>query len=397
MKLSSLIDHLKALLPKAIDFGPQFIQAAKISNTQIMTKCLNRGVGVNYQDPSNGWTALHYCVDKEDLHTIKYLTAKGASGAQRDRNGDTPMHMAVERRLQKIVAELIQSAKESGLNTTNKEGLTPLNLALRDEQEELADFLVSKKADLNKALFWANEVNHERQIDWLLSRGASPNFPDSKGMSPLVAAIAEQDYALVKKWLLRGADVNYAKASGQLLRCQGWSPLMFAIDIRNGEITSLLLSQPNVNLLHSAPTGIDAFALACETGHAKLAQIIAKQGINFSKLLPDGRTYLMIAASSGNLDLVRFVYEKDPPFINVQDKLGWSPLMYAIKGLAPDVVAFLLENGANRSVVSKQFKFDTLHVARRQKEKIPQDDLVGQEKIDQIISLLSQDHSAHSA
>lgn len=216
-------------------------------------------------------------------------------------------------------------------------------------------------------------------------------------MSPLIAAISEQNYDLVKKWLIRGSDINYTMSSGQLLRCQGWSPLMFAIDMRNGEITSLLLSQPNVSYLHSAPTGIDPFALACETGHVQLAQIIAGQGVDFSKLLPDGKTYLMIAAFAGNLDLVKFVYERNQPFINVQDKLGWSPLMYAIKGLAPDVVAFLLENGANRSVVSRQFKFDTLHVAKKQKEKIGANDQLGHEKIDRIIALLSADSSAYSA
>lgn len=66
-----------------------------------------KGADVNYQDPRNGKTALHYGVERDfDPELLRWLVQHGASPEVADNNGVTPRLKAARKRDKRYVASL---------------------------------------------------------------------------------------------------------------------------------------------------------------------------------------------------------------------------------------------------------------------------------------------------
>lgn len=139
------------------------------------------------------------------------------------------------------VRDLIASGD---VNIRQKDGLTSLHDHCSDWGAEewrvdCARELIAAGAKVNlrcqemgkTALFYANERQALKMIDFLLEVGADPDIPDKKGRTPLVAAIisaGDSDFdpaagvAAVKKLLACGANPN-------LRDCHDWTPLHVAV------------------------------------------------------------------------------------------------------------------------------------------------------------------------
>src|SRR6266404_3729646 len=114
--------------------------------------------------------------------------------------------------------------------------MTPLIAAARENRTEMAEFLLSKGADVDArdddgytALFYAaynfgSEDANGATIPMaklLLTRGANVNTAAHDGSTPLMWAAAKGEGDIAQVLALAGADINAADASGKTALLRG--------------------------------------------------------------------------------------------------------------------------------------------------------------------------------
>lgn len=128
------------------------------------------------------------------------------------------------------------------INTRNEEGLTLLQMAVRDRMEDIAQILIRLGADVNlkahqngyTALHFAADKGDEDLVDLLLAHKADPNITDRRRQSPLHIAADGGEEEIVKKLVAAGADVlledNLKRTAGRTAEIQAQQTFHFAAE-----------------------------------------------------------------------------------------------------------------------------------------------------------------------
>ena len=144
--------------------------AAKHGNLPAVRALLDSGVDVNeiiITDEFTSAPALHYaiygpCRPTSSPKVVKALIEAGASVNVQDRDGDTPLGLAILQRIEEAkstepftpratapnLIELIKAGAD--VNIANKDGDTPLHLAVHYGQETSVALLIQAGADVHK-------------------------------------------------------------------------------------------------------------------------------------------------------------------------------------------------------------------------------------------------------
>ncbi|XP_058788653.1 rabankyrin-5 [Phymastichus coffea] len=153
----------------------------------------SRGLAARNRD---GWTALHEA-SRSGLAKLcsMLLRLRPQMLAERNRQGDTAVHLAVSHARIEALRALLGGASEpeAMLAARNERGDTPLSLALT-----------------------AGSENARPLVQALVEAGASLELRDQRGCTALHQAILKEDAPLALLLLERGADVNARIESGQL-------------------------------------------------------------------------------------------------------------------------------------------------------------------------------------
>ena len=254
--------------------------AVRAGNLAEIKSLARKGENVNAKDES-GWAALHEAVLNGDVASVRYLLKKGAD-----------------------------------VNVSNRAGLTPLMLAVHDQEK----------------------------LVLLLEAGANVNAVSAEGKSALILAAAQKRaFAAVKLLVGKGAQVNQQDKRG------GTALLMAA---RNGDVESLQLllargADPNVIWQEgSVPpeNGTNALDLACYSQNAAAVKLLLARGVNMDK---QGRP-LIFATMNGSLDIAQLLLAAGMP-VNVADPLGFTPLIHATQteNTSLELLKLLLAKGAD--------------------------------------------------
>ena len=156
--------------------------------------------------------------------------------------------------------ESVKTALQKGadINAKDDEFKTPLTIALEENEDEIADYLITRGANIDETLNWAIQSEDVDIAEKSLKKGADPNAEDSNGdVCALWWACWVKDIELVKLLLKQpNIDVN--------ARCnRGQTPLMIASmnTRRQGDmdIVKLLLKQPNIDVDARDKSGRTAF------------------------------------------------------------------------------------------------------------------------------------------
>ena len=139
--------------------GSRFLKAVKDRDGTEATELLNQPgtTIVNARDLVSGQSALHYVVQRRDLTWVRFLLQKGANP-----------------------------------NFADKDGITPLQIAVR--------------------------LGFVEGIEELLKGGAQVDVADSTGETPLIGAIHRRDAGMVKLLLENGANADRTDNSGRSAR-----------------------------------------------------------------------------------------------------------------------------------------------------------------------------------
>lgn len=130
--------------------GYEFLKAVKDRDGDAVTNALNEpgSVVVNSRDLSSGETALHIVTQRRDLVWIRFLTQKGANPNIADKNGVTPLVLAVNLGFPEGVEELIKVGAR--VDVTNSSGETPLIAAVHRRDAGLIRVLLANGASADR-------------------------------------------------------------------------------------------------------------------------------------------------------------------------------------------------------------------------------------------------------
>ena len=204
-----LIEKKADINAKTHDCTALFAAASKGHN-KIVKLLLDNGAKIE-SSTEDGISPLIIAASKGHTDTVRLLLSYKADPFKKA-NGDNALYFAIKNN-HKATAQLLLE-HEVGIDSTNKEGNSILWQMVSVGNKTAVEFLIEHKADINKA---------------------SPNE-----ITPLIIAIINNQYEIVKLLLKKGAD--------PLKNCQDITPLVYAISNGNIEIIKLLIEKtPDLN------------------------------------------------------------------------------------------------------------------------------------------------------
>lgn len=139
--------------------------------------------------------------------------------------------------------------------------------------------------------------------------------------------------------LLRGVSPNARDPNGE-------TGLIVAMRYESLKVAHLLMDQPGIDLEAKAPNGNTALMMAAFRQNKTAVLELLKRGAQVNQ---KGWTALHYAAAAGSVEITRILLDKYA-YIDAETPSGMTPLMIAAREGQEEVVALLLEQGADATL-----------------------------------------------
>lgn len=248
-------------------------------------------------------------------------------------------------------ARALLARSSSDVNVAEADGTTALHWAVRAGRADLVRLLIGAKANVRAANRYGvtpvalAAVNGDAvMIDTLLRAGADPNTALPNGETVLMTAARTGRADAMKVLIARGANVNAAESR------RGETPLIWAAAQGHVDAVRLLLEAgANVDG-RSAPTDYPSLLGPLQRPDGR--RCAGGQGLQ-THCLPRGEwTPVMYASRQGALDVVKALADSGAS-LDVADWDGTTALLLAILNGHYDVAAALLDKGAGPNVADR--------------------------------------------
>uniref|UniRef100_UPI0037E96708 ankyrin repeat and SAM domain-containing protein 6-like n=1 Tax=Semicossyphus pulcher TaxID=241346 RepID=UPI0037E96708 len=335
-----------------------------------------------------GNTALQFASASGHENLVRFLLRKGASVDSRNNYGWTPLMQAARFGHLTVAHILLENGAE--INGRNRLGASVLTMAARGGHTHVVKLLLESGAFVDDydhlavaadaisngnnnnscsgagfgaaegcpgggrefmdiiALMVAAQYGHEATVRLLLEWGSDVNFSQkTTGWGPLMVATLSGKVAVAQQLVERGADpdrVNVLSKTAFELAMQ-----LKQRDIK-GYLDSITTVRPQTDDERRRP---DVFS-ALKLGNSQLVkEILEEDPTQVNSSNQEGASPLMMAAVSGQLEVVQLMVEKKAD-IDKQDGVhGWTALMQATYHGNKDIVKYLLSQGADVNLRAK--------------------------------------------
>ncbi|EFX00162.1 ankyrin unc44 [Grosmannia clavigera kw1407] len=336
--------------------------SSSVRDTMVSTSNLSTGLALT--SASNGSTTTGRSRmnggSSNGAATSHVTTATSGSGGElRSRHGAMGVQQMLSDQLE-TMSIAASTAEDSETHAHGQATATPIKVVrLKADPQSMPRWSARNNAgagvaSLRTALVAAVQGANYTLMEQLLDRGVTPEA----GL--LHEAIVRHDVESMRLLLLFGADVNAADRAGV-------TPLLAAVEEAFSEGATLLIKYgADVNRAGASPPARDRqeppLAAALATGRLGLAQLLLAYGAEPNQPVQrvghsssdsdsggtDNSTTLLLSAiarkkSRKKADLL-LAYGADP---NAKDGHGTSPLYAAVQSSRPDIVAALLDHGAD--------------------------------------------------
>lgn len=293
---------------------------------ELVSVFLECGASVTRKN-SDGFTAMTLAVKEGYIEIVELLYEAGACFS------DDVVILATE----KVNKELVKLLIKLGANVNGKDEdkRTALMYAVEKENEELIKLLVSSGADINNVdkhgstvLRYAVEKKNKGLIKLLVSLGADLNINYKSVNTLLINALYDADEAIASFLIKLGADINEVSKDGSSL-------LMHAARARSCKLVNYLIKH-GVNVNHKDSNGDTALMYAIDRVLVRLGYIPSS--------VEELKTICF--CESINYEVTKALVNANAD-VNIQNNLGKTALMLAVKGKKFEDASILLEAGAN--------------------------------------------------
>ncbi|XP_065052326.1 serine/threonine-protein phosphatase 6 regulatory ankyrin repeat subunit A-like [Rhopilema esculentum] len=243
---------------------------------------VSNGVDIDAQD-SVGRTALHWCVLYGRADFLEILLKAGGDLMLLDGTGLSPLHLAIGIRSEKLRYKFIdficQSARKEVIDGTDGHNRTPLYLALSVSAFETFELLLAAKSDPN---------------------GAGPDM---------------------RRIIVHSIEKGLGKFTELLLKASCFFIKRFCFVCIKHTIILFCVTGMGVSLASLSSPSLSSSALFCTD---------YQHGASLSTKDPDGFTTIHLAACQENPESIYILTKTvNKTLLNVKDKLGRTPLIYA--------------------------------------------------------------------
>jgi ankyrin repeat protein len=244
----------------------------------------------------------------------------------------------------KEIAQLLLD-RGAEVNKANKYGNTALHFAAQDGRNELLSMLIERGANVNAkdgfgntVLYYAFKNKQFIAIETLIKNGANINRERQDVETPLCDAAYKGYKEIVHMLLDKGAEVDKARKDGV-------TPLLSAARNGHKEIVQMLLNKgAEVNKVNK--DGVTPLFIAAKNGHEEIVQLLLDKGADIDKERKDGSTPLIAAAKNGHKEIAKLLLKKKIEASKLNED-GISPLLDAALNGDAKIVELLLEMGEN--------------------------------------------------
>ncbi len=330
------IEHqMSAVRLKPGQFGwTELMEAAFNGDSAAVERLLAKGADVNARAQA-GTTALMIAAAEGQTTIVFDLLAYGADVNARNQGGNTALMGAAADGNTTIVSKLLSLGAD--VNLTSETGETALTLAVSRGRTEIVKILLDKGAKIPAGKSGRENLlaTAARDHDIAIVQALILHDADLKkvGGPALIAAIMNNNLAMVRTLLDDGVDVNTQSADGT-------SALVYALDAKNGGITMLLLNR-GARVDWPETYGATVLQRAVRTNSGEIVQAILAKGVDVNAPNQMGETALIVAAREDLPSMLELLLAHGAR-IGARDEKGISALDYADKAGATDVVKELL-------------------------------------------------------
>ncbi len=349
-------------------------EAIRYGQLEIAQMLLDAGANINAKD-NLGKTPIMLIIPRDKLsETYRLLIRYRADLNQADTYGDTVLHTAT---MLKATSNIIETLVEGGadINARNKEGVTPLSIAIQAEDIKTIKLLTTNGASihtqdthgrspLSMAFEMSNDVFeatlNENNCHTQDSEGNTPlhialknNAPMSKiqhiigltndvnirnrdGDSPLYLAASKNMEQIGKLLLEKGADIFSTNKDNN-------SPLRLALK-EGGKLQDWLITSKTI--VSTDGSGNTVLHYAADWEYDKAIKTLLEKGADINAKNANGETCLFNAAKSNNPQIIQLLVDGGAS-VKERDNLGSTPLHIAVRWGAQKSAEKLIKLGIN--------------------------------------------------
>ncbi|MDR1972880.1 MAG: ankyrin repeat domain-containing protein [Treponema sp.] len=344
-----------------------------------------------YQTDSAGNTILHTAIQNSaDVKTIALILEHRALINARNREGDTSLHLAV--RLNEVETGELLISRGADIFAPNARGEIPLYLVFHSpggiRRWMINSHTVLAKDGLgNGILHYAAQWKIDSHIPYIVQQGASLESKNAAGETPLFVAVKYNGDSTIRTLVTAGASLNSRdnlgnsalhaavrwnnKEAAQALMTagidvnaralNGKTPLHDAVRLGIADIETLLVSR-GADIEIRDTEGNTPFMEAVNAGYTQSAERLVHLGSDPNTRNSRGDTPLHLAVSAGQYDMVNLLLSWGAP-IHARNSQGRTPYEIAL-ALSPQMVSTLLTR--DRIQMADDSGASPLHIAIRE-------------------------------
>ncbi|XP_018329389.1 ankyrin-1 [Agrilus planipennis] len=243
--------------------------------------------------------------------------------ARLDRYGLNALHYAISEGHYDVVQYLLDNFKEIGVNQSDANIVSPLQIAVIKQDIKMVKILLQKGANINFAnrhrktsLHLAAQEGNLELVQVLVENGANLNAQDIDECTPLSVAIFCEHEVIAKYLIQKGTRLNCEEMCGHtVLHRAVWN-----------------------NMTNTVKTLLEAEAKVIQSHYL-----------------------LHTAVRNNNLEIVEALH-KSGAAVNVRDEQGNTPLIVACTHQTFEIAKYLLKNGASANVRNEINSLTALHI-----------------------------------
>lgn len=300
------------------------------------------------------WTLLMYAGFHNKVEIAKFLLSKKANVNAVNAVGHSALFLACASNHEEMALLLLEYGADVNLGK-DENGTSSLQWALSYELNDLSSKLIDKGADVNT---FCNETGRSVLMEAFFSDsikaaiahriidlGADVRFTDPKySETPLMLACMRNDSISVKKIIKKGANVNIESKAG-------YTALRYAAhnDSKNPSLLRYLVSKGAEINDQNVPL-IDAV----QSGNVQKVKFLIENGADINKRRPiNGLSPLFEAGFDANYEMTTYLIENGAD-VNIENFDGQSALYHSLTSFngSYKVLKLLIDKGANVNFIN---------------------------------------------